>query len=159
MLEMLVVMSPPPTPLLSALNQGDITPESQALVNSVIDQSAQLLTYPAEEVRMLVILHQTQRALVDAKQTHAKAIFITEVGWNPSEHDLPDHLYRMMGLFGSLNDNGVIIPDLIRAACLLRSVEKSGEDFLTPVISDAKLNAYGVDIVLTSCLQSQSPLR
>jgi hypothetical protein len=74
---------------LSALNQGDIIPESQALVNSVIDPSAQLLSYPAEEVRMLAILHQTQRALVDAQQTHAKATFITEVGWNPSEHDLP----------------------------------------------------------------------
>jgi hypothetical protein len=54
----------------------------------------------------------------------------------------------MMGLFASLNDKGVIIPDLIRAACLLSSVEKSGQDFLTHVISDAKLNAYGADIVL-----------
>ncbi len=139
---------------LSALNQGDITPESQALVNSIIDPSAHLPTYPAEEVRMLVILHQTKRALVDAKQTHAKATFITEVAWNPSEHDLPDHLYRMMGLFASLNDKGVIIPDLIRAACLLSSVEKSGEDFLTHVISDNKLNAHGVDIVLRTLIST-----
>jgi hypothetical protein len=51
---------------LSALNQGDITPEAQALINSIIDPSALLPSYPVEEVRMLVILHQTQRALVDA---------------------------------------------------------------------------------------------
>jgi hypothetical protein len=61
---------------LSALNQGDITPEAQTLVNSIIDPTAQLLTYPAEEVRMSAILHQTQRALVDAKRTYAKATFV-----------------------------------------------------------------------------------
>jgi hypothetical protein len=103
---------------------------------------------------MLAILHQTQRALVNAKQTHAKATFITEVAWNPSEHDRPDHLYRMMGLLASLNDKGVIIPDLIRAACLLSSVEKSGEDFLTHIISDAKSNAHGVDIVLRTLMST-----
>jgi hypothetical protein len=91
---------------------------------------------------------------VEAKRTHAKATFITKVAWNPSEHDLPDHLYRMMGLFASLNDNGVIIPDLIRAACLLSSVEKSGEDFLDHIISDAKSNAHGVDIVLRTLMST-----
>ncbi len=59
-----------------------------------------------------------------------------------------------MGLFASLNDNGVIIPDLIRAACLLSSVEKSGEDFLTHIISDAKTNAHGVDIVLRTLMST-----
>ncbi len=91
---------------------------------------------------------------MDAKRTHAKATFITKVAWNPSEHDLPDHLYRMMGLFTSLNDNGVIIPDLIRAACLLSSVEKSGEDVLTHIISDAKSNAHVVDIVLRTLMST-----
>ncbi len=80
---------PPPTSWatlersLSALNQGDISPESRALINSIIDPSANLPSYPVEEVRMLVILHQSQRALVDAQQTHAKATFITEVWMEP----------------------------------------------------------------------------
>ncbi len=86
---------------------------------------------------------------MDAQQTHAKATFITEVGWNPSEYSLPEHLNLMMGLFESLDDKGVIIPDLLRASCLLSSAaEKSGEGFLTHVISDANLNSYGTDIVL-----------
>jgi hypothetical protein len=55
---------PPPTSWatlersLSALNQGDISPESRALINSIIDPSANLPSYPVEEVRMLVILHR-----------------------------------------------------------------------------------------------------
>jgi hypothetical protein len=133
---------------LSAINQGEITPELQALVNFIIDPSANLPSYPVEEIRWLVIIHQTQRALVDAQPTHAKTVVITEVGWDSSESSLPDFLDRMMGLFEALGEKGVIIPGPIKASCFISSVEKSSECSLSQVIIDAKTNSYGTDIVL-----------
>jgi hypothetical protein len=44
--------------------------------------------------------------------------FINEMGWDPFECSLPEHLNRMMELFKLFSDKGMIIPDFISASCL-----------------------------------------
>ncbi len=78
------------------------------------------LYYPYEEECFPIILHQTQSALTAASQTHAKALFLTKVRWDPSECSLLEHTEQLVNLLLDLETQGnVVLPDLIKASCLL----------------------------------------
>ncbi len=68
------------------------------------------LYYPYEEECFPIILHQTQSTLTAASQTHAKAIFLTKVKWDPSECSLLEHTEQLVSLLSGSGDSRQCCP-------------------------------------------------
>jgi hypothetical protein len=115
------------------------------------------LYYPYEEECFPIILHQTQSALTAASQTHAKALFLTKVRWDPSECSLLKHTEQLVNLLLDLETQGsVVLPDLIKASCLLRSLETSKATPVQLLLIKARAHVYNFQEVQDSLVDQIS---
>jgi hypothetical protein len=85
--------SPPPWATLKATLLDLQSKDTSSKVQTPMprDWPPLYLYYLYEEECFPIILHQTQSALTAASQTHAKALFLTKVRWDPSECSLLKH--------------------------------------------------------------------
>ncbi len=112
------------------------------------------LYYPYEEECFPIIIHLTQSALTAASQTHAKALFLTKVRWDPSECSLLEHTVQLVSLLSDLEIQGsVAIPDLIKASCLLRSLETCKVTPVQLLLTKARAHVYDFQEVQDSLNQ------
>jgi hypothetical protein len=119
-----------------------------------MNRPPQHLYYPYEEECFQIILYQTQSALTAALQTHAKALFLTKVRWNSSECSLLEHTEQLVNLLLDLGTQGsVVIPDLIKASCLLSSLETSEKTSVQLLLAEARSHIYGFQEVQDSLNQ------
>jgi hypothetical protein len=102
------------------------------------------LYYPYEEECFPIILHQTQSALTAASQTHAKVLFLTKVRWDTSECGLLKHTEQLVNLLLDLETHrSVVIPDPIKATCLLSSPETCNATSVQLLLAEARAHIYG----------------